>query len=172
MGESELPGALRRFDLSGRVALVTGASSGLGAEVARGLASVGARVAVVARRQDRLTALAGEIGGLAVGADLLDLARLGELVPRVAAELGGPEILVNVGQRFSAEQAESEPLEAIRQTLDLNLIAPFRLAQEVFPHMRRPAAARSSTCPRSAGTSACPASRRPPTPPASSGCPG
>jgi NAD(P)-dependent dehydrogenase (short-subunit alcohol dehydrogenase family) len=137
VGESELPGALRRFDLSGRVALVTGASSGLGAEVARGLASVGARVAVVARRQDRLTALAGEIGGLAVGADLLDLARLGELVPRVAAELGGPEILVNVaGQRFSAEQAESEPLEAIRQTLDLNLIAPFRLAQEVFPHMR------------------------------------
>jgi NAD(P)-dependent dehydrogenase (short-subunit alcohol dehydrogenase family) len=137
VGEAELPDALRRFGLSGRVALVTGASSGLGAEVARGLASVGARVAVVARREDRLAALASEIGGLAVGWDLLDLARLGELVPRVAAELGGPEILVNVaGQRFSAEQAENEPLEAIRQTLDLNLIAPFRLAQEVFPHMR------------------------------------
>ena len=137
MDEPKLPDALRRFDLSSRVAIVTGASSGLGPELARALASVGARVAVVARREDRLAALAAEIGGLAVGADLLDLARIGELVSRVAAGLGPPEILVNVaGNRFSAEAAEDEPLEAIRQTLDLNLIAPFRLAQEIFPHMR------------------------------------
>jgi NAD(P)-dependent dehydrogenase (short-subunit alcohol dehydrogenase family) len=88
--EPKLPDALRRFDLSGRVAIVTGASSGPGPELARALASVGA-----------------------------------------------PEILVNVaGNRFSAEPAEDEPLKAIRQTLDLNLIAPFRLAQEIFPHMR------------------------------------
>ena len=137
MDEPKLPDALRRFDLSSRVAIVTGASSGLGPELARALASVGARVAVVARREDRLAALAAEIGGLAVGADLLDLARIGELMSRVAAGLGPPEILVNVaGNRFSAEPAEDEPLKAIRQTLDLNLIAPFRLAQEIFPHMR------------------------------------
>jgi NAD(P)-dependent dehydrogenase (short-subunit alcohol dehydrogenase family) len=135
--EPKLPDALRRFDLSGRVAIVTGASSGLGPELARALASVGARVAVVARREDRLAALASEIGGVPVGADLLDLARIGQLVSRVATGLGPPEILVNVaGNRFSAEPAEDEPLDAIRRTLDLNLIAPFRLAQEVFPHMR------------------------------------
>ena len=58
MDEPKLPAALRRFDLSGRVAIVTGASSGLGPELARALASVGARVAVVARREDRLAALA------------------------------------------------------------------------------------------------------------------
>jgi hypothetical protein len=124
------------FDLSGRVALVTGASSGLGAGVARGLASAGARVALVARRVDRLAELADEIGGLAIGCDLLDLAEIGSVVPRVAESLGGPEILVNAaGNLFSSEPAEREPLEAIRQTLDLNLIAPYRLAQEVFPHM-------------------------------------
>ncbi|MFZ2175433.1 MAG: SDR family NAD(P)-dependent oxidoreductase, partial [Rhodococcus sp. (in: high G+C Gram-positive bacteria)] len=53
------------FDLDGRVAIVTGASSGLGASVARALASLGARVAVVARRKDRLEELAEQIDGLA-----------------------------------------------------------------------------------------------------------
>lgn len=124
------------FDLSGRVALVTGASAGLGEGIARTLADAGARVAVLARRYDRLAKLADDIGGLAVECDLLDLARLGEVVTRVATELGGPEILVNAaGNRFGRDQAEDEPLDAIRRTLDLNLVAPFRLAQEVFPHV-------------------------------------
>jgi NAD(P)-dependent dehydrogenase (short-subunit alcohol dehydrogenase family) len=57
-------------------------------------------------------------------------------VPRVVGELGPPEILITAaGHYFSREAAESEPLEAIRATIDLNLIAPFRLAQDVFPHM-------------------------------------
>jgi NAD(P)-dependent dehydrogenase (short-subunit alcohol dehydrogenase family) len=91
---------------------------------------------LAARRHDRLVKLADEIGGMAIGCDLLDLALVGEIVPQIAEELGGPEILVNVaGNIFSREPAEREPLDAIRQTLDLNLIAPFRLAQEVFPHM-------------------------------------
>jgi NAD(P)-dependent dehydrogenase (short-subunit alcohol dehydrogenase family) len=132
----DVPEALRRFDLTGRVAVVTGASSGLGEGVARTLASAGARVAVVARRRDRLEKLAGETGGLAVGCDLLDQAQLATIVPQVAGELGGPEILVNAaGSMFTYERAESEPPEAIRQTLDLNLVAPFLLSQAVFPHM-------------------------------------
>ncbi|HEX9033763.1 MAG TPA: SDR family oxidoreductase [Streptosporangiaceae bacterium] len=131
-----MPGALRRFDLTGRVAVVTGASSGLGEALARALASVGARVAVVARRYDRLAALAEEIGGLAIGCDLLDLAQAAQVVGRVAGELGGPEILVNAaGHFFSREPAERESVEAIRQTLDLNLVAPFLLSQDAFPHM-------------------------------------
>jgi NAD(P)-dependent dehydrogenase (short-subunit alcohol dehydrogenase family) len=132
----DVPQALRRFDLSGRVAVVTGASSGLGEGCARALASVGARVAVVARRRDRLEKLAGEIGGLAVGCDLLDQAQVATVVPQVAGEVGGPEILVNAaGSMFTYERAESEPPEAIRRTLDLNLVAPFLLSQAVFPHM-------------------------------------
>jgi NAD(P)-dependent dehydrogenase (short-subunit alcohol dehydrogenase family) len=57
-------------------------------------------------------------------------------VPRVVAELGAPEILVNAaGNIFTHERAENEPAEAIGQTLALNLVAPLRLSQQVFPHM-------------------------------------
>ncbi|MFA1546248.1 SDR family NAD(P)-dependent oxidoreductase [Actinomadura chokoriensis] len=134
--DSGVPEALRRFDLTGRVAVVTGASSGLGEVLARTLASAGARVAVVARRRDRLVKLAGEIGGLAVACDLLDGDRVAEVVPRVAAELGGPEILVNAAGDFvNRTPAEEEPLDGVRRTLELNLVAPFRLCQDVLPHM-------------------------------------
>src|SRR5215469_1791017 len=132
----DVPEALRRFDLTGRVAVVTGASSGLGEGLARALASAGARVAVVARRHDRLVKLAEEIGGVAVGCDLLDPAALANVIPDVAGKLGRPEILVNAaGNIFTHEPAEREPLEVINQTLGLNLVAPFRLSQDVFPHM-------------------------------------
>jgi NAD(P)-dependent dehydrogenase (short-subunit alcohol dehydrogenase family) len=131
-----IPEALQRFQLNGRVAIVTGASSGLGEGLARALASAGARVAVVARRADRLAALAGDIGGVAVSCDLLDPAAAAEVVPAVAAGLGAPEILVNAaGNIFTSEPAEREPADAIRSTLELNLVAPFLLAQAVFPHM-------------------------------------
>jgi NAD(P)-dependent dehydrogenase (short-subunit alcohol dehydrogenase family) len=128
--------ALARFRLDGRVAIVTGASAGLGEAIARALAQAGARVAVVARRLDRLTALAKEIDGLPVAADLLDMDQVGTVVPQVARTLGAPEILVNAaGHYLSRDRAEHEQLAAIRATLDLNLVAPFRLAQDVFPHM-------------------------------------
>jgi len=126
----------RIFGLDGRVALVTGASSGLGEAVARALANAGARVAVAARREDRLAALAAEVGGVAVACDLLDPDRLDALVPEVADRLGGPEILVNVAGGFAgACPAEDEPRDRVSETLDLNLVAPFRLCQAVFPHM-------------------------------------
>ncbi|HZM41172.1 MAG TPA: SDR family oxidoreductase [Acidimicrobiales bacterium] len=124
------------FGLDGRVGLVTGASSGLGEAVARALANAGARVAVAARREDRLAALAAEVGGVAVACDLLDPDRLDALVPEVADRLGGPEILVNVAGGFAgACPAEDEPRDRVSETLDLNLVAPFRLCQAVFPHM-------------------------------------
>jgi NAD(P)-dependent dehydrogenase (short-subunit alcohol dehydrogenase family) len=129
--------AARLFGLTGRVAIVTGASSGLGAATAETLAGLGARVAVVARRKDRLTALAERIGGLAVACDLTDLDGLTSLVTEVAETLGPPAVLVNAaGNRFSESGAESEDLADIHATIDLNLLAPFRLAQAVFPHMR------------------------------------
>lgn len=131
------PATPRSFALDDRVALVTGASSGLGAAVARALAAAGARVAVAARRRDRLTPLADEIGGVAVACDLLDPGQVDALVPRVAGELGGPEILVNVAGGFAgACAAEDETLESVTETLNLNLVAPLRLCQAAFPHMR------------------------------------
>lgn len=94
-------------------------------------------MAVVARRKERLESLAEEIGGLAVCCDLGDMDQLGSVVPDVTGQLGPPAILVNAaGNIFTHEPAEDEPLDAIMETLTLNLVAPFRLAQGVFPHMR------------------------------------
>jgi NAD(P)-dependent dehydrogenase (short-subunit alcohol dehydrogenase family) len=122
--------------LDGRVAIVTGASSGLGVAVAEALAKAGARVAVVARRADRLAGIVERIGGVAVTRDLSSLEQVASVVPEVVEALGPPEILINAaGSMFTEEKAESEPVEAIRQTLDLNLVAPFILAQAAFPHM-------------------------------------
>ncbi|MFD0364625.1 SDR family NAD(P)-dependent oxidoreductase [Nocardia sp. GCM10030253] len=126
----------RIFDLDGRVAIVTGASSGLGAAVARALAGLGAQVAVVARRADRLAELAAEIDGTAVPCDLSSAANIASIVPVVADALGPPEILINAaGNRFSTARAESETPDEIHRTVELNLLAPFLLAQQVFPHM-------------------------------------
>jgi NAD(P)-dependent dehydrogenase (short-subunit alcohol dehydrogenase family) len=124
------------FSLDGAVAIVTGASSGLGAAVARTLADAGATVALVARRRDRLDALAADTGGVAVEADLLDDAALDRVVPEVVDRLGRPTILVNAaGHIVESVPAEDETTEAIRTTLDLNLVAPLRLSQAVFPHL-------------------------------------
>ncbi|MEE3849052.1 SDR family oxidoreductase [Gordonia sp. LSe1-13] len=131
------PRAAEMFDLDGRVAVVTGASSGLGVAVAEALASAGARVALVARRRERLTEVAERIDGMCLARDLSDLDQLSDIASEVDATLGPPEILVNAaGSMFTEERAESEPVDAIRQTLGLNLMAPFVLAQTVFPHMR------------------------------------
>jgi NAD(P)-dependent dehydrogenase (short-subunit alcohol dehydrogenase family) len=125
------------FDLRGRVAIITGASSGLGVGLARGLAGAGARVAVVARRATELKALADSIDGLAVVADLSLDNEPQRVVDEVAAAFGPPEILVNsAGSIFTHTRAEDEPAEVIHQTLQLNLVAPFYLSRAVFPHMR------------------------------------
>ena len=126
-----------RFRVDGRVAIVTGASSGLGAAVARSLRSAGAQVALVARRADRLEALAAELDGVALACDLLDPSARGRVVPSVVDQLGPPTLLINAaGGVVGITPAENESLEAIAQTLELNLVAAMHLAQAVFPHQR------------------------------------
>jgi NAD(P)-dependent dehydrogenase (short-subunit alcohol dehydrogenase family) len=130
------PDALSLFDLEGRVAVVTGASSGVGEGIARALAGAGARVALIARRVDRLRALAQEIDGHAAACDLLDDQQLVAVIPEIVDAVGPPTILVNAaGNIFTQQRAEDEPVEAVLQTLGLNLVAPFRLSQAVFSHM-------------------------------------
>lgn len=99
-------------NLTGRVAVVTGASSGIGAATARALTAGGARVAVLARRADRIQALAKEIDGIAVPADVTDPASLARAAATIRAELGRPDLVVaNAGVMNGAPFAIAEPAE-------------------------------------------------------------
>ena len=123
-------------DLSGQVALVTGASSGLGRRFARVLAAAGAKVAVTARRTDRLEALVAEIveaGGVAqaFALDVTDAGQLTTIVGTVEAALGTVSILVNNAGIPDAQRAVKMSVELIDRVIDTNMRAPFILSCEV-----------------------------------------
>lgn len=118
------------FDLSGRVALVTGASSGLGRRMALVLATAGARVAVTARRAERLDALAAEHASITpFPADLADDAARPRLIADVTATLGPIDILVNNAGMAKDMPIEAETVEDFRSVLDLNLVAAWHLTK-------------------------------------------
>ena len=123
-------------DLTGRVALVTGASSGLGVRFARTLARCGARVALTARRLDRLEALAAEIraeGGEAVALelDVTDADQLLAVVGQAEAALGTVDILVNNAGIPDAQRAVKMSVDLIDRVIGVNLRAPYILSCEV-----------------------------------------
>lgn len=123
-------------DLSGQVALVTGASAGLGNRFARVLAAAGAKVAIAARRTDRLEELAAEIrkqGGTAlpISLDVTDADQLVAAVAKAEAELGTVSILVNNAGIPDAQRAHKMSVELIDRVLDINVRAPFILSAEV-----------------------------------------
>lgn len=134
MSDHPMPNA--STDLTGRVALVTGASSGLGERFARVLANQGAAVALCARRIDRLEALAQEIeaaGGKAVAVqmDALDAEALVAAVDSAEKALGTVDILVNNAGVPDARRAHKMPLELVDQVLDINVRAPWILSCEI-----------------------------------------
>jgi NAD(P)-dependent dehydrogenase (short-subunit alcohol dehydrogenase family) len=124
------------FGLHGKRALVTGASGGLGEAFARGLAQAGADVAIVARRQERLDALATEIRKLGVrclpvAADLTDDGQRDRALEAVEAEFGGVDILLNNAGIADLGRPENLSAADWERVLLLNLTATFRLTQAV-----------------------------------------
>jgi len=128
------------FDLNGKVALVTGASSGLGAHFAQTLARAGAKVAIGARRVDRLAALAEQIAAadgraLPVALDVTDAASVAEAVRVAEEELGPISILVNNagvpsgGRVIEMEESEWDAV------IDTNLKGAWLMAREIGRHM-------------------------------------
>ena len=123
--------------LAGRWAVVTGASRGIGAEVARRLAGNGARLALLARGREALDALAAELGAEPVVCDVGDPAQVVRAAERIATLTGGaPDIVVNNAGMFSIEAAHKTSVDHFRRTLEVNLVAPFALARAFLPAMR------------------------------------
>lgn len=123
-------------DLSGQTAIVTGASSGLGLRFAQVLAASGAKVALTARRKEKLEAAAHEIrdaGGVAeaFSLDVMDSDQLQAIVPAVEAKLGPVNTLVNNAGIPDAQFATRMSMELIDNVLDTNVRAPWVLSCEV-----------------------------------------
>jgi len=131
-----LPG-VDAFRLDDRVALVTGASSGLGVRFARALHGAGATVVLTARRADRLESLAAELGErvAVVPADLTDAGAREDLVRSAIGVAGSLDVLVNNAGYGEPIAAEVEPLEQVELTLAVNVTAPYHLCQLAARHM-------------------------------------
>ncbi len=131
-----------RFDLTGRVALVTGASSGLGLHFAGVLAEAGARVALAARREDRLADAVSRLkdaghDALAVMLDVTDADSVAQALDKVESAFGPVEICIN-----NAGLAEEQWLvrmtdEDWRRTMDVNLDGVFRVGRDVAERMKK-----------------------------------
>jgi NADP-dependent 3-hydroxy acid dehydrogenase YdfG len=130
--------------LDGTVALVTGASSGIGEATAQALALEGATVSLVARRRDRLEALAHKIveaGGTAVvlDADVSDQEQAAESVSKTVAELGRLDILVNNAGVMLLGPAVGAPLEEWQRMVQVNLLGLLYCTHAALPHLLKAA---------------------------------
>jgi NAD(P)-dependent dehydrogenase (short-subunit alcohol dehydrogenase family) len=130
--------ALPSFSVAGRVACVTGASTGLGAAAAQALTQAGAKVVGIARRADAIAAWAAETGGevTPVSGDLADLDAISGIARTVAEPYGPPDILVTAAGINTRQAADEVTREGWQTTLDLNLSSPFFLAQALVPAMK------------------------------------
>lgn len=135
----------RPNDLNGAVALITGASSGIGEATAKGLAANGARVAIVARRGERLEALAAEIregGGeaLPIVADVTEREQAEAAVERAVAELGRLDIVVNNAGVMLLGPIVDAPVEEWERMVSVNLEGLLFTAHAALPHLLAAAA--------------------------------
>ncbi|MGV4980947.1 SDR family oxidoreductase [Streptomyces sp. NRAIS4] len=133
--------------LAGRVAVVTGASSGIGEASAEQLASLGARVVVLARRADRLADLVARIeknGGsaVAIAADVTDAAALQDAADRVEAEFGGADLLLNNAGVMLPAPIEELATDQWRHQIDLNITGLMNAIGAFTPQLVRAAAER------------------------------
>ncbi|HEY3109914.1 MAG TPA: SDR family NAD(P)-dependent oxidoreductase [Chloroflexota bacterium] len=125
------------MQIADRVFIVTGASSGIGAAVGRALAEGGGRVALVARRVERLEELAGQLGpsSLAIPIDLTTAEAPEHVHAATLEAFGAVHGLVNCAGRGLAGDLLELDLDSLDEALELNLVAPLRLIQRVAPRL-------------------------------------
>jgi 2-deoxy-D-gluconate 3-dehydrogenase len=129
------------FDLTGRVAIVTGGNGGIGLGMARGLAAAGARVVVAARNRDKSRAAVAELErrapALAVEVDVRDEASVAAMVDATLERFGRVDVLVNNAGINIRKPAHELALSEWREVLDTNLTAAFLCARAVYPAMKK-----------------------------------
>ena len=123
---------------SGRVAVITGASSGIGEATARALAADGHRLALLARRADRVEKLAEELdnGALAIEADVTDRDSIVAAAKRVQSELGGADILINNAGVMLLAPFSSEQKTEIRRMVETNLLGAITTTEVFLDQLR------------------------------------
>ena len=128
--------AVSESELDGQVALVTGGGRGVGEGIARELAAAGARVAVSARTRDQVEAVAREIGGLAIVADVTDGAAVESMVEQVEAELGPIDLLVaNAGRNVREQKAWEVDPGDWWNVFEVNVFGVYLSCRAVIPGM-------------------------------------
>ncbi len=138
---------MKMQDLTGKVAVITGASSGIGEATARVLVSEGVRVVLVARRRERIAALAEDLGDAAVAltADVGDAAAVASVFAEVERRFGGLDLLFNnAGLGVNARFEASDPADWKRM-IDVNLYGVLHCTQAAIPLMRGRAGAMISS---------------------------
>jgi NADP-dependent 3-hydroxy acid dehydrogenase YdfG len=122
--------------LSGHTSLITGASRGIGAEVAKRLAEAGSDVWLMARSADRVGSLAARLGGHALVADITDDVSVWEAVERLQEEVGGPPaIVVNAAGSFGLDSCAEASVKAFDDQVAVNLRGSFLVTRALLPAM-------------------------------------
>jgi short-subunit dehydrogenase len=124
-------------DLSGKVVIVTGASSGVGEAAARAFAKRGAKVVLAARSGEKITKLAKTLGGLAVRTDITRRPDLEALIRKTIAAYGQVDVLVNNAAANARGDFDTLDPDAIEMVLDTNLKAPMLLTRLALPHLKK-----------------------------------
>jgi gluconate 5-dehydrogenase len=126
-------------DLRGRMALVTGASRGIGLACATALAAAGARVAMIARGEVDLAKAADALGrsAMPIACDVADSAAVERALERVREEAGDPDILINNAGRFVIAPVAETPAAEFAAVVTTNLIAPFMIVRALLPLMQQ-----------------------------------
>ena len=137
-----LPG-IKLFDLTGRVAIITGGSKGLGSAMAEGLASAGADLLLTSRNQDEVEATAAQIqsdyGNKVIGmaADVTDPDQVAAMTERAIAEFGKIDILINNAGINIRGPIDDITLEEFQDVQNVNVTGPWLCVRSVVPHMKK-----------------------------------